>query len=230
MRKFLFILIYNILLLSLFLYTYFFSSNDIKLYYLKDVSGLNQEEALNVLKDFEITIEYVESDKERDSVLYSNPYANDLVYEKQMITLYVSKGHISEKYENLENKMLKDVTKYLSLLVNEYKIEIEINYVKNADMLDGLIYKQVSESEHISVGDKLQLYVISNPKYIILPDFTGYSYMDLLVYCNLNDIKIHIIYIPIIYPENHVISQSVSPGEAVMKGSNPITIYLSKEI
>ena len=64
----------------------------------------------------------------------------------------------------------------------------------------------------------------------ILPDFTGWNYIELLRFSLENDINIHIIFIPILYPSNHVISQSVLPGEAMLKNSNPITIYLSKEI
>lgn len=230
MRIFLCFLLYNLLLLSLFLYTYFFSSSEIKIQYLKDVSGLNEEEALDVLKDYEITIEYVESKKNKDEVLYTKPYAMEMVYEKQMITLYVSKGYQNEKYQILENKIFKDEKEYLDKLVSEHKIELIVNYVTNTKMLDGLIYKQVTKNQYISEGDTLELYVVSNPKFIILPDFTGWNYIELLRFSYENDINIHIVFLPILYPSNHVISQSVLPGEAMLKNSNPITIYLSKEI
>ena len=109
MRIFLCFVVYNILLLTLFLYTYFFSSSDIQVRYLKDVSGLNEEEAINLLKDYEITIEYVESDKKRKTVVYTKPYALELVYDNQMITLYVSKGFLTEKYRILENKIYDNI-------------------------------------------------------------------------------------------------------------------------
>ena len=230
MRIFLCFVVYNILLLTLFLYTYFFSSIDIQVRYLKDVSGLNEEEAINLLKDYEITIEYVESDEKRNTVVYTKPYALELVYDKQMITLYVSKGYLTEKYRILENKIYDNEKEYLTKLVNDYKIELVITYVENSMMLDGLIYKQVTPNQFISYNDTLELYVVSNPKIVIIPDFTGWNYIDLLNWKNQNDINMEIIYIHALFPKNHVVSQSVNPGEKVLKDSNPITIYLSKEI
>ena len=89
------IIIYNILAVLLLFYVLFFSSNDIKMQYLKDVSGIMESEAIEILVDYEINIEYVESSKKRQTVLYTKPASNELVYDKQMITLYVSKGFLS---------------------------------------------------------------------------------------------------------------------------------------
>ena len=230
MRIFLSFIIYNVLLGTLLLYTYFFSSNDIKVHYLKDVTGLKEDQAMEVLLDFDITIEYVESNKEKETVLYSHPFAGELVYEKQMITLYVSKGYLREKYINIENTLYEDNIEYLKTLVNDYKIELEISYKKDSMMLDGLIYQQVTEDEFIDNGEKIELIVVSNPKTIKLPDFIGWNYIELLKYCQQNEINIIIEYIPILYVRNHVVGQSVSPGEEVLKNSSTIVIYLSKEI
>ena len=212
------------------IYTFFFSANDVKVQNLKDVSGLALDDALNKLIDYEISIEYVESNKEKETVLYTQPLSNKLVYEKQMITLYVSKGYLKEKYRNLENIMYEDSKEYLNKLVKEYKIELVVTYKNDNMMLDGLIYKQNSETNYIDYNDTLEIVVISNPKTVILPDFTGWNYMELLRYINENDINVILEYVSILYPSNHVVSQSVLPGERVLKNSNPITIYLAKEI
>ena len=230
MRIFIGIILYNILIIFLLIYTFFFSANDVKVQNLKDVSGLALDDALNKLIDYEISIEYVESNKEKETVLYTQPLSNKLVYEKQMITLYVSKGYLKEKYRNLENIMYEDSKEYLNKLVKEYKIELVVTYKNDNMMLDGLIYKQNSETNYIDYNDTLEIVVISNPKTVILPDFTGWNYMELLRYINENDINVILEYVSILHPTNHVVSQSVLPGERVLKNSNPITIYLAKEI
>ena len=230
MRIFIGIILYNILIIFLLIYTFFFSANDVKVQNLKDVSGLALDDALNKLIDYEISIEYVESNKEKETVLYTQPLSNKLVYEKQMITLYVSKGYLKEKYRNLENIMYEDSKEYLNKLVKEYKIELVVTYKNDNMMLDGLIYKQNSETNYIDYNDTLEIVVISNPKTVILPDFTGWNYMELLRYINENDINVILEYVSILYPSNHVVSQSVLPGERVLKNSNPITISLAKEI
>jgi beta-lactam-binding protein with PASTA domain len=96
-------------------------------------------------------------------------------------------------------------------------------------MLDGLIYKQKSESDYIDYNDIFELVVISNPKTVTIPDFMGWNYMDLLRFTNENDINVIIEYVSMLYPSNHVVGQSVEAGEMILKNSNPITIYLAKE-
>ena len=106
-----------------------------------------------------------------------------------------------------------------------------MHYTKKDNlMLDGLIYKQFSDDDFIDIGETVELVVISNPKTIKIPDFIGWSYIELLKYCQQNELNIIIEYIPILYLRNHVVGQSVSAGEEVLKNSNPIVIYLSKEI
>ena len=230
MRIFFIIIVYNVLLLSFLLYTYFFSSTDVKISYLKDVTGFTEEQALEVLIDYEITLEYVESTKAKETVLYSSPSAGELVYEKQMVTLYVSKGYLRDRYLNIENTLYEENVEYLNELVRDYKIELVITYKKDNLMLDGLIYQQFSDDDFIDIGETVELVVISNPKTIKIPDFIGWSYIELLKYCQQNELNIIIEYIPILYLRNHVVGQSVSAGEEVLKNSNPIVIYLSKEI
>ena len=108
MRIFLCFIIYNVLLITLLIYTYLFSSSDVKVHYLKDVTGLKEEQAMDILADYEITVEYVESTKDKETVLYSHPSAGELVYDKQMVTLYVSKGYLRQKYLNIENTLYEE--------------------------------------------------------------------------------------------------------------------------
>ena len=63
MRLIISILVYNLLLWAVLFYVVFFSNTDIKMNYLKDVSGLSEEEGILLLSDYEVAIEYIESDK-----------------------------------------------------------------------------------------------------------------------------------------------------------------------
>lgn len=229
MRLYLGIIIYNILLVLLLFYVFFFSGNDIKMHYLKDVSGKTEEEGIIELSNYQIAIEYVESDKEKKTILYSKPSQGALVYENQMVTLYVSKGYSTEKYLNLENQIYTDCQKYIDELIKKYKIEVVITYMKDDNHLDGLIYQQIVTDEFIENYDRLELVVVTNPKSVKIPDFIGWHYKDVLKYSKENNINISFEYIPILYPKDLVVGQSVSMGQEVLKNSNPITIYLSKE-
>ena len=230
MRKIYFgIIIYNILLITFVFYTIFFANNDIKMNYLKDVSGKGEEEGIEVLSDYQIAIEYVESQVEKDVILYSKPAAGELVYENQMVTLYVSKGYFSEKYRKLENMMYDDCKEYLESLTKNYKIEVVITYEKNNKHLDGLIYKQNTLDEYIDMFDTIELIVISNPKSIYDTNFTGWYYKDVIKYAEENSINVEFEYISILFPKDYVVGQSVLEGTEVLKNSNPIIIYLAKE-
>ena len=123
MRIYLGIIIYNVLLTVLVFYTIFFANNDIKMNYLKDVSGKSEEEGIMLLSDYQIALEYVESELDKNVILYSKPDSGELVYENQMITLYISKGYLTEKYRNLENMMYADCNEYLESLIKTFKID-----------------------------------------------------------------------------------------------------------
>jgi beta-lactam-binding protein with PASTA domain len=197
--------------------------------YLKDVSGLSEEEGILLLSDYEVAVEYVESDKEKSTILYSKPQPGELVYENQMITLYVSKGYYLDRYMNLENLIYDDMKDYLEELINDYHVEVVITYKKDNHLLDGLIYNQITKDEFIEEKDVLELVVISNPKTVKIPDFTGWHYKDLLKYSKDNNINFTFEYVMILYPANCAVGQSVEAGSMVLKNSNPITIYLAKE-
>ena len=229
MKIYLAVITYNILLIVLVFYTIFFANNDIKMNYLKDVSGKSEEEGILLLSDYQIAIEYVESQMQKDMILYSKPSAGELVYENQMITLYVSKGYMMERYRNLENMLYDETVEYLESLIKEYKIEVVITYEKNNKHLDGIIYKQKMIDEYVDMFDTIELIVITNPKSVIIKDFIGWHYKDVINYAKENSINVSFEYIPILFPKDYVVGQSVSAGTEVLKDSNPITIYLAKE-
>ena len=229
MRLFFGIIVYNVLLLAVLFYTFFFSNDDIKLYYLKDVSGMNEEEAIIELSSYQIALEYLESEKEKETILYSKPAAGQLVYENQMITLYVSKGYYLERFKNLENQIYDDCKDYLNKLITDYQIEVVITYKKDSNLLDGLIYKQITKDDYVEKLDVIELVVISNPKIVKIPNFIGWYYQDVINYSIENNINVSFEYIVVLYPKDYVVGQSESAGKFVLKNSNPIIIYLAKE-
>ena len=228
MKFYIGIVIYNIILLLAVIYLFNFASNDFKMSYLKDVSGLKLDSGLEYLSDYEINVLYVESEKDEAIILYSQPKANSLVYEKQSITLYVSSGYNPEKYESIKNKMYEDSVEYLESIKKTYNLNIIINYKEDRYLPDGLIYDFQTDSDVIINNDTVYITVIKNTKYIIIPDFYGWYYKDVLNYAKNNEIKIDIIYTDLFYTPDFVIGQSVKEGTKVLKNSNPIIIYVAK--
>ena len=229
MRLFIGLVVYNLLLVATVFYVIFFSTTDIKMHYLKDVSGKKEDEGILALTEYQVAVEYVESDKEKSTILYSSPRAGELVYENQMITLYISKGYLLDRFKMLENQIYNDTKKYLQKLIEDYQIELIITYQTDNNLLDGLIYKQITEDEFIDFNDTLELVVISNPKTVKIPSFIGWYYTDVLKYALTNMLNVEFEYIEILYSKDYVVGQSVSEGSLVLKNSNPITIYLAKE-
>ena len=93
---------------------------------------------------------------------------------------------------------------------------------------DGLIYDFITTSEVVNYGDEIYLTIIRNLKYVILPDFHGWYYEDVLSFLQKNEINVELIYIELFYKEDYVIGQSVDAGSKVLKRSNPVIIYIAK--
>lgn len=228
MKFYIGIVIYNIILLLVIIYLLNYTNNDIKMSYLKDVSGLKLDSGLEYLSDYEINVLYVESDVTESTILYTNPKANSLVYEKQNVTLYVSSGFINEKYEPVKNRMYEDSVEYLESIKKTYNLNIIISYKEDRYLPDGLIYEFVVENDTISYNDNVYITVIKNTKYVLIPDFSSWYYKDVISYANTHDIKIEFIYMDIYFTPDFVVGQSVKAGSKVLKNSNPIIIYVAK--
>ena len=228
MRKYLLLFIYNFCLVAVVFYIFFIANKEVKLLSLPSVKGLTEEEGITLLKDYEVAIKYVESDIAKDTILYTEPNANQLVFEKQLIILYVSKGY-APKYRNLKNQIYEDCKSYLSELKEEYNLDITVKYVEIGEYPDGLIYEMRTEHDYISPNEKVEITVISNPKTVVLPDFIGWTYQDVLKFARDNKINVEFEYVSFLFEANCVVGQSVLAGELVFKQSNPVIIYLAKE-
>lgn len=230
MRLFISVVIYNILLIGFGLYIIFFSNNEIKMHYMNDLSGLTEEESIKELEKYEISIEYIESPNEKNTVVYTNPTSKELVCEGQMIVLYISKGYQREKVKSLVNQLYSDSESYLKSLINDYKAEVVIKYVLDDDNIDGLITEQKTSKEYLDDNMTIELTIISNPKTVVIPDFSGWYYKEVIKFGLENMIEIEFEYISILYPKDYVVGQSIDCGTVVLKRNTTIIIYLSKEI
>lgn len=230
MRKIIVVLFINVLLILYVFYVVNISGENIKMNYLPNVYNLDIEDSIARLKDYELSVSYIDSSLEKDKVIYTFPKANSIVYEKQMITLYVSKGNSNTKYRNLENQMYDDCIEYINEIKNAYNLNVIITYKEESSLLDGLIYEQITDDIYIDNNDVIEFVVGKNVSTITIPSFVGWHYLDVVRFANNNDIRIEIEYIEFFYQEDYVISQSVSEGSIVLKNSNPIIIYLAKKI
>lgn len=229
MRLFIISAIYNLLLIFVLAYIIIFASNDIKMHYLEDISGLSEEDGVLKLSNYEIGIVYIESDKEKSTILYTKPAANDLVYENELVTVYVSKGYKTPVYKTLLKQKYSDVKTYIDDIKKEYNLNVIITYNEDDYLPDGLVIEQHTKDQFIDNNDVLELVIISNPKAIQIPNFIGWHYKDIMSYCSKNRINYEFEYVEILFPKDYAVGQSVAIGEYVLKNSNPIIIYISKE-
>lgn len=230
LKKIFLLLFINILLIFYVFYVVNIAGTNINMGYLPNIYNFELEDGISRLANYEVSVSYIDSYLEKDTIIYTEPKANSIVYEKQMITLFVSKGENNIKYKNLENEMFVDHIDYINNLRNSYNINVIITYKEDSNLLDGLIYEQITDDNYIDVGDTLEIIIGKNNQTIILPSFIGWHYQDVILFTNANDIRIEIEYIEFYFQEDYVISQSVSGGTLVMKNGNPIIIYLAKKL
>lgn len=229
MKKFIVLIVFNIVLILICFYIINFSNSDVMVSYMPLLVNKDIDECIELLSNYEVNIEYVDSDIEKNKVVSTEPESNSLIYEHQMITLYVSSGNNPLKYRNLENELYSDVSQYINEISELYNLKINIIYKEDKYLLDGLIYQQNTDDDYIDVGDILEFIVILNKKTIELPSFIGWHFNEIIDYANKNSLKIEFEYVIIPYKEDYAVGQSVASGTIVLKNSNPIIIYLSKE-
>ena len=199
-----------------------------KMYNVPDLRNKSEEEGIAILKDYNIAIQYVESEVAKDTIIYTEPDANQLVYKNQLIVLYVSAGN-REKYKNLKNQIYEDCIGYLDIIKSQYALDIKIKYLEDVNYPDGLIIKQQTKKEYIDYNDELELVIISNSKTVLLPSFFGWHYQEVINFCNKNKINVEFEYIEFLFEADYVVAQSIREGQYVFKQSNPVIIYLAKE-
>lgn len=202
-------------------------NNDPEVTFLPEVEGLSLTDALEKLSDFETRINYLESETEKDVLLNTSPKGNSLVYYGQTIILNVSLGYESEKYRDLTNTLYNDNLEYIDYLKNEYQVRIVINYINTDQYLDGLIIKMNLTGE-IKQNDELIIEVANNPKTIIMPDFIGCYYQEVLAFAQKHEIEVRFYFIEGFIESGFVLNQSIKQGTPILKKGCYLEIFLQE--
>ena len=168
MKIFIGVICYNVILLLFVFFTLSSSNDQIKMSNLKDLSGYSLNDGLDHLANFNVDIMYVESNEEEHIILYSSPQANSLVYDNQLIVLYVSSGSVNVEYKPIKNRMYKEYISYIDMLRNEYNIEVVIDYINSKYLPDGLIYEFKTLDEKINYNDTVYITIVKNEKYVLI--------------------------------------------------------------
>ncbi len=203
-----------------------FTFNDNSVEKMTDVSNLKLDNVINKYKKYELEIEYIDSSKSENIVLYSYPSKDSLLIEGQKIKLYVSKGIEVFYYKSLLFKSFEDNYEYIYSLEKHGVHVVVINQIDN-DLPDGIIVSQ-SMSGIIKNGDQLEIVVNYNEPLLKIDSFIGLSEADVL-----NKIYNYNIDVKLIYNENKGIKglvyyQSIPCNSLVLNNRNTILfIYIS---
>ena len=230
MKKIFIFIVVDIFLLFYVFYVINFSNNDIKMGYLPDVYEYFLSDGIEKLRKYEVAISYIDGNYERDKIIYTYPKANSIVYDNQIITLYVSKGNADMIYRNLENQMYEEVKDYINEIKETYNLNVIISYKEDKNLLDGLIYEQIIDNMYIDYGETVEYVIGKNIRIVKLPNFIGWHFESVIKFANENGLRIEFEYVPILYQEDFVIGQSIQEGTSVLKNNNnPIVLYLAKD-
>lgn len=222
-------LIINILIFSAISYTLFFNTSKTETLYLNDLTDLKVDEALKQLVDYNVEIIEVESEIEVNTVLYTVPEKDRLIYKGQTIQIYISTGEIIENYKDLTNQYYSDNIDYLEDLTDKYNINIVIEQSKNQGYADGLIISQSNFGEIID-NESLTIVVNIDDSTVIIPSFVNKNYQSAQQFFSDKDIKVIYIFSKSAYTKDMIYSQSIKENSLVLVNDNPIYFYVSTGI
>ncbi len=77
---------------------FLFSTGDKEIAYMHDVVNYSLNEAKNELDDYKLEINYIESELDYNSVVYTIPSKNELTQKGQTIKIFVSLGYVTKSY------------------------------------------------------------------------------------------------------------------------------------
>ncbi len=213
------IVLYGYLTINLFF------NEEINTEYLKDLTNYKIDDIKKEYNDYQISIIYIDSNEEKDTILYTNPSANKLISEGQKIELFVSSGITSNTYKNLTNKYYEDNLIYIEWLIqNEVEVIIE-NQISN-DYPDGTIIKQSSYGE-IKANEKFIITVNYNEALIEIPNLINKTEDYVINYFKETKIEIIFIYNSVNNTKNLVYYQSIKPNSLVLNTNTKLYIYIA---
>ncbi len=179
-------------LLIFFLFTFFVlypkSLNNEELL-IPDYLYLKKDDVIDKLdKNFIVKYQYIESEKEKNTILDIYPKPNTIVKNKSNIILYLSSGSINTKMIKVVNRYYEDIIDDILDLKNNLNFNIYIEYEKTKIYPDGyIIYQYPNESEVIN--DKVILRLSKNESYIYIPDFRLMEEALFIDFCKKNNLK-----------------------------------------
>lgn len=188
-----------------------------------DVTNLTKEKSEYLLNEYELEFIEINSENEKNTVVYTIPKVNELTQKNQLIKIYISSGSVDEYYENLVNQYYEEKLDYIEYLENK-KINVIIEKQISDNYPDGLIISQ-STNGILKQNDTIILVVnYCEPLYSI-PNFIGKTEDEVLEYLSNNDFNIVIIYEEF-NTDNKVFKQSIEPNSLVLKGTM-VYVYIS---
>ncbi len=214
----------NIILYSTILYFVFIKNTNEEIVYMQNLVNETKEDAISKLKDFEVEVIESNSDRDKGTVLYTEPRENELVYKGQHIKLFISNGYHSESYRILINKHYEDNIDYLNNISEKYNINVIVENQISDNYPDGVIIYQ-STNGNIRNNEEFKIIVNYNKPLILIPNLIGKSELDVLEYFKNYDIIICFIYEKK-NGTNLVFNQSINEGSLVFNKSF-LYVYIS---
>lgn len=198
-----------------------------------DVSNLTVKEAIKLLQEKGFNVsddqqELASSEIPEGRVIKTNPAADSKRIKNTTVTLYVSIGDTKITIENYLGKNYLEIKGALEALglqvLVEKKAVTDPESVKDGEIID----QSVKETEKLSVGDTITLYI---PDIISeYPDFTDgtYDIEDVKAFCEEYNIVLDIVEEETTdYVTGSIFSQSRPKGYAIVAGTK-LTIKVAK--
>lgn len=203
----------------------FFNNKTNKADYLVDITNYNMNDIKDILKDYKISIIYIDSTEQHDTVLYTAPSANKLVYIGQEIQVYVSNGNETITYKNLINKYYEDNQEYFTYL-EKLGVNIIIENQISNEYPDGLIINQSSLGVVKSTDDFI-IKVNYNEPLIEIPDLINKTESYVRDYFKDTKIEVIFIYNNVNKEEDLVYYQSINANSLVINTNTKLYVYIS---
>ncbi len=223
MKKVIFVcVIINFILISIFSFILFFNKNEV--FKMIDVTSLTKEETIDKLEDFNIEFIEIDSNLEKNTVVYTDPMKDEFIQKNQILKIYISNGKKENNYDNLVNKYYDDVVDYLNYLEKEQKVKVIIKKQLSDNYPDGVILSQSSNGK-ILENDTFTILINYNNPLILVPNLIGKTEEEVIEIFIEIDLNILFIYEQI-DGSNKVYNQSISPNSLVLNGTI-LYVYIS---
>lgn len=196
-----------------------------------DIIGLNENEALSLLDDNNVSYELCYIDGGSNKVISTNPEKGITVYDNYKIKVYIEKT-LPSYYESFEGLIYYKNKDIIDEYCNNHNLTYEIEYVESETYIDGQIISQSKKNSEIVIeNEHIIFYIAVSNDYFKMPNLVGlniYVALDILKNYNL---KYNLIYYDAPITIDTVIYQSIDEGRIIKKGNDyTFDIYISNGI